>query len=404
MFSEIKPHFIDTTLRDGEQAPGVVFNLKEKMTICHWLQQAGISELEIGTPAMGSAEISDIKSLIDAGFGFLTTAWCRALPADIKAAEKCGTDGVHISFPVSDILLSSMQKDQKWVFHNMKSIISHALDAFHFVTIGAQDASRAEPSFLNEFIGTAIGLGASRIRIADTVGCLTTRKTEQLFSKILQASPHAPLEFHAHNDLGMATANVLSAYRAGVKNFSVTVNGLGERAGNAALEEAVMAFELGEKIHCGINTQIFTPLSRYVAEVANRPLSASKPITGELSIAHETGIHTKSIMNNRQSYQLINASSIGREELPFVFGKHSGSESIRYFFKNLQIDLSDAFCADVLRQVKEQSAQQKRAITEMEIMDIYNQLLHDQSLYITKDPVVLMRTSLTQIESEWMNS
>lgn len=157
MFSEIKPHFIDTTLRDGEQAPGVVFNLKEKMTICHWLQQAGISELEIGTPAMGSAEISDIKSLIDAGFGFLTTAWCRALPADIKAAEKCGTDGVHISFPVSDILLSSMQKDQKWVFHNMKSIISHALDAFHFVTIGAQDASRAEPSFLNEFIGTAIG-------------------------------------------------------------------------------------------------------------------------------------------------------------------------------------------------------------------------------------------------------
>ncbi len=404
MTSSFRPHFIDTTLRDGEQAPGVVFNLKEKMTICHLLKQAGVSELEIGTPAMGAVEISDIKSLIGAGFGFLTTAWCRAVPADIKAAQKCGTDGVHVSFPVSDILLSSMQKDQKWVFNTLKTILLQALDAFPFVTIGAQDASRAEQHFLNDFLAMAMDLGASRIRIADTIGCLTPHKTEKIFSAIYQVMPHVPLEFHAHNDLGLATANVLSAFQAGVKNFSVTVNGLGERAGNAALEEAVMAFELGENISCGIHTPIFTPLSRYVAEVSNRPLPASKPITGELSIAHETGIHTKSIIKNRHSYQLIKASSIGREDLPFVFGKHSGSESIRYFFKNLQIDLSDTFCAEVLEQVKDQSAQQKRAITEMEIMDIYNQLLHDQSLYITKDPVVLMRTSLTRIESEWMNS
>jgi homocitrate synthase NifV len=403
MFSEIKPYFIDTTLRDGEQAPGVVFNLKEKMTICHLLKQAGISELEIGTPAMGSREISDIKSLIGENFGFLTTAWCRALTADIKAAEKCGTDGVHISFPVSNILLSSMHKDTKWVFETLKSILTQALNAFPFVSVGAQDASRAEQVFLNEFIDRSMDLGASRIRIADTIGCLTPHHTQQLFSNIFKARPNVPLEFHAHNDLGLATANVLSAYRAGVINFSVTVNGLGERAGNAALEEAVMAFELGEKINCGLNNKIFTRLSRCVAEASNRPLPASKPITGELSIAHESGIHTKSIMNNRHSYQLIEAASIGREELPFVFGKHSGSESIRYFFRHLQIELSDTFCAEVLKQVREQSVRQKRAITEMEIMDIYNQLLHNQAMVLTKDPVVLMRTSLMRIESEWMN-
>ncbi|TCO07138.1 homocitrate synthase/isopropylmalate synthase family protein [Natronoflexus pectinivorans] len=397
------PHFIDTTLRDGEQAPGVVFDLAEKMAICHLLDRTGITEVEIGTPAMGNKEINEIRYLCSSGFGFITTAWCRASIDDILAASRCGTDGVHISFPVSDILLNSMNRNRVWVMKNIKELLARALDLFPFVTVGAQDGSRCETSFLNEFIDAAEKYGAARIRIADTVGTLTPKQTSQLFSSIIKTHGSIPFEFHAHNDLGLATANILSAYDAGVQSFSVTVNGLGERAGNGALEEVAMAFEVGEKISCELDTTLFSQLSEMVAKTSNRPIHPSKPITGNLVLTHESGIHTASIIRDRNSYQLIHAESIGREETPFVFGKHSGRNSIIHFFKNLQIEISDEFCDEILSRVKEQAETYKTPIKEIELMDIYNQLLHENSSTLTENPVVLMRTSLSQIEEDWIN-
>ncbi|ASB48244.1 homocitrate synthase/isopropylmalate synthase family protein [Alkalitalea saponilacus] len=396
------PHFIDTTLRDGEQAPGVAFTLAEKMAICHLLDRTGITEVEIGTPAMGDKEINEIRYLCSSGFGFITTAWCRATPDDIMAASRCGTDGVHISFPVSDILLKCMQKDQRWVIDSVKNLLSMALELFSFVTVGAQDASRCEASFLNEFVSIAKDCGAARIRMADTVGTLTPKQTARQLSNIVKNNPGVPFEFHAHNDLGMATANILSAFDAGVQSFSVTVNGLGERAGNAALEEVVMAFEVGEQIPCGLDTTMFYQLSEMVAKTSNRPIHPAKPITGKMVLAHESGIHTASIIRDRNSYQLINAESIGREDIPFVFGKHSGKTSIYHFFNNLQIEISEDFCNEILNRLKEQSEQFKEAISEIELMDIYNQLLHEKSDSLTENPVVLMRTSLNQIEEDWV--
>ncbi len=401
MHENFKPSFLDTTLRDGEQAPGVVFNLNDKLAICSMLSDAGIPELEIGTPAMGASEVADIKALISAGFGFITTAWCRVNKDDIKAAVQCGTDGVHISFPVSTILLNSMNKSHNWVMDSMKGIVSMALNEFRFVTIGAQDASRAEIGFLNEFIGKALDFGASRIRIADTVGTLTPRGTSKLFNGIFLVHPDVPLEFHAHNDLGLATANVLAAFETGVQSFSVTVNGLGERAGNAALEEVVMAFEYGENCKTGINTKVFSKLSQYVAKASKRPISDSKPITGNLAMAHESGIHTSSILRHRKSYQLIDADAIGSKELPFVFGKHSGGESIRHFFKCLNIEVSESECNEILEQVKRQSIKLKRAISESEILEYYNQIQGEKNLTLSH-PALVMRTTLSRIENDWL--
>lgn len=403
MRDNFMPNFLDTTLRDGEQAPGVVFNINDKLAICSMLNDAGISELEIGTPAMGASEVSDIKVLISAGFGFITTAWCRANKDDIKAARQCGTDGVHISLPVSTILLNSMNKSHDWVLDSMKEIVSMALNEFRFVTIGAQDASRAEIGFLNEFIGKALDFGASRIRIADTVGTLTPRGTTNLFNSIYKVHPNVPLEFHAHNDLGLATANVLAAYETGVQSFSLTVNGLGERAGNAALEEVVMAFEYGENYKTGINTKVFSKLSQYVAKASKRPIAESKPIIGRFALAHESGIHTSSILRDRKSYQLFDADAIGRKELPFVFGKHSGRESIRCFFRDINIDVSEAECSRILEQVKRQSINLKRAISESEILEYYNQIQRESDVSLSH-PALVMRTTLSRIENDWLEN
>jgi len=166
------PYFIDTTLRDGEQSPGVVFSLAEKIRIAALLDGAHIPEIEIGTPAMGETEMNDIRTICEMGFGFKTLSWCRAAKDDIHSARLAGTNGVHISFPVSPILMKAMGKDPNWVFQQMEELIEFAYPMFDYVTIGAQDASRAEPDFLKKFVSAASAFGASRVRLADTVGLL----------------------------------------------------------------------------------------------------------------------------------------------------------------------------------------------------------------------------------------
>src|SRR5208337_589224 len=193
---------------------------------------------------MGRQEITDIKTIVNAGFNFKTLAWCRGTKDDVDAAIKAGTQGVNISFPVSDIHLAAMGKNRLWVLDTMAEIIRYASSKFEYVAIGAQDASRSDDQFLSEFLDKAIHLNVSRVRIADTVGILNPHTTSNLFRKIKRIFPDVVLEFHGHNDLGMATANTITALSSGATCASVTVNGIGERAGNTALEEIVMAMEL----------------------------------------------------------------------------------------------------------------------------------------------------------------
>ena len=237
--------------------------------------------------------------------------------------------------------------------------------------IGAQDASRAETSFLKEFVCAASAFGASRVRLADTVGILNPVSTSAMVSSVHSVEKDLPLEIHAHNDLGMATANTLAAFMAGATCLSTTINGLGERAGNAAMEEVAMALELSVGVSSTLRTESFSELSAYVAQVSNRPLSVSKPITGSMVLSHESGIHTRCLVKNRNTYQLIQAASIGREEQEFVIGKHSGKSTILHFLEEAHLPINDEACAELVEKVKETAVELKRILTKEELYTLY---------------------------------
>jgi len=365
------PHFVDTTLRDGEQAPGVVFSLQDKIRIAAMLESCGIKELEIGSPAMGQTEIKDIKTICRMGFSFKTLAWCRAVEQDIRSSADSGTNGVHISFPVSEILMNTMEKDKKWVLSNLKKFINFAKSYFEYITIGAQDASRADIDFLIEFCQSSELYGASRVRIADTIGILNPVSTINLFENLKRNTGELSLEFHGHNDLGMAVANTLVAWKSGCDCLSTTVNGLGERAGNAAMEEVAIAIELSLNQTSGLNTNRFMEVSTVVSEISGRTNSLNKPITGKYAITHESGIHIDCLIKDRKTYQILDAELVGRKNDDFVFGKHSGRSGLREFLSGLGLPFNEDVLLMLLKSVKEYSEKEKRSLSKEEIFKLY---------------------------------
>jgi len=368
------PYFIDTTLRDGEQAPGVVFSFSEKLRIAALLDGAGVPELEIGTPAMGETEVDEIRNLCRMGFKFKTLSWCRANKHDILCASRAETNGVHISFPVSPILMKAMGKDKNWVMSQLIELLEFSLPMFDYVTVGAQDASRAEIGFLKDFVCTAKSFGASRVRLADTVGILNPITTFELVTAIRSVESELPLEIHAHNDLGMATANTLAAYMAGANCLSTTINGLGERAGNAPMEEVAMALELSAGIDSTLQTESFAELSAYVAQASNRIQSVSKPIIGNSVLTHESGIHTNCLLKDRNTYQLISAVSVGQKEQDFLIGKHSGKATILHYLNEAHLPIDDKACKQLLSAIKENAELLKRSLTKDELFGLYTEI------------------------------
>ena len=370
----IRPWIIDTTLRDGEQAPGVVFSGDEKMEIACLLADVGVNELEIGYPAISDEERNTIRKIVSQKLPVRLTSWARAKWQDIEDACLCGTEAVHISFPVSALYLELMERDYAWVQEQLMELIPKAKKYFDFVSVGAQDATRADAALLESFILDAEACGADRVRIADTVGIATPTSVIELVSRLKSAS-HIALEFHAHNDLGMATANAYTALEAGCHAVSVSVTGLGERAGNAALEELAIALKLSGNYETGMDTRKLSHLCTTVSKAAGRDIVDQKPVVGKSAFQHESGIHCAALLKHPLSYQPFLPDQIGRDRYELVIGKHSGSASLQHFFSGRGIIMTRSEANHLLALVRKTATEKKRALKPEELERIYNNAL-----------------------------
>lgn len=334
------PYIIDTTLRDGEQAPGVCFSRQSKLAIAENLDQAGIDELEVGVPAMGAEVQEDIRRIAALNLRCRLSVWCRAHADDLAAALRCNVGGIHISLPVSSLQLSAMDKDRQWVLTRLESLVSQARLYFDHVSVGALDATRADLQFLRRFAEAACACGAERLRLADTVGIGTPGTIAELVSALAGEAADMVFEFHGHNDLGLATANALAALESGAEAVSVTVNGLGERAGNTALEQIAMVLRQPSALNCPLNTTHLMSLSHLVAHASGMDVGAAQPVVGEHMFTHESGIHCQAMFKDRRAFEPFSPRQVGRSDRRYVLGGHSGAASIRRLFQRAGISIS----------------------------------------------------------------
>ncbi len=360
--------FSDTTLRDGEQAPGVVFSLSDKLRIAAALDKLGVDEAEVGSSAMGMEELDGIRTLVGQGFRMPLSCWCRALEEDVCHAAKTGVGIVNVSFPVSDILLESMDRCRDWVRHHLRRVLPFAARTGCEVSVGLQDAPRASPDFLDEVLHTVEELGAFRVRVADTVGILNPFSTADLVGRIKSAAPRLSVSFHAHNDLGMAVANTLAAARAGADTLDCTVNGLGERAGNCPLEEVLFALKFSDGRLLDWNPEALAAACKLTAAASGRSVPPAKPVTGAMAFRHESGIHVRSLLKDPLSYAACPPSAIGLAGHAYALGKHSGAAGVKAFFATRAIALSFAEVRQLTVAIRQESRRLKRDLLEHEVL------------------------------------
>ena len=358
--------FSDTTLRDGEQMPGATLEPHEKLTIAKALQDAGVHSLDAGFPASSEADVEAIRMMIGVITKPVLTALCRTVKSDIDAADRalngnpphkrgvslfCGTSPLHRQH--------KLNKSKSEVLNIIAENVGYAASKFRIVAFSPEDASRTEMDFLCECYRLAIDCGATTIGFPDTVGLLTPEKARRFMQAIRDNVPNldrALLAVHFHNDLGLAVANTLACIEEGANVVQCTVNGIGERAGNASLEEVVMALAMHpDQYHrkFRINTSRLAPLCRLVAELTGIAIPRMKPIGGSNIFATEAGIHQDGLLKNPDTYLPFRPERVGADGIQLVLGRHSGRRAVAHRLAEVGSSAADAVVAAVVERIKQ---------------------------------------------------
>jgi homocitrate synthase NifV len=360
----------DTTLRDGEQAPRVAFTARDKLVIARALVAAGVDEIEIGTPAMGRDEVAAIGGVVSEGLPCRVMAWCRLSKSDVDAAIASGVAHVNISAPMSRLQIGvKLGVDVAAVAERVRAIVSYAREKGLTVALGGEDSSRADPRDIGTILRAAEAAGAWRYRFADTLGVLDPFSAYEAISHVREET-NLPIEFHGHDDVGLATANALAAIRAGATHASVTVLGLGERAGNAPLEE--IAVGLGHVARGQTNVRIdkLHGLSKLVARAARRRIGRAKAIVGADVFTHESGIHVAALLKDARTYQGIDPARLGRRNT-VVLAKHSGVAALKSKGEELGFEIEREAAGALLAQIRRRANEKVAPMTRRELRDFF---------------------------------
>ncbi|QXD14179.1 2-isopropylmalate synthase [Rhodocaloribacter litoris] len=381
----------DTTLRDGEQAPGASMTLPEKVRIAHQLARLGVDVLEAGFPISSPTQYEAVARIAAEVEGPVICGLARALEADIRAAGEALAAGrrtrIHTFIATSDIHIDAKFGDARFgatMGEKRRTIIRMAQEAVRLartytddVEFSAEDAGRTDVGFLCEVIQAAVEAGATTVNIPDTTGYCTPAEYAALFEAAracLKDHPQVILSAHCHDDLGLAVANSLAAVRAGARQVECTINGIGERAGNAALEEIVMALHVRADrfgVTTGIDTRQLTPTSRMVTLATGFPVPPNKAIVGRNAFSHEAGIHQHGVLRRRDTYEIMRAEDVGQTAESIRLGRHSGRHGFFSRLEKLGLPVPEAQREDLYRQFVE-LADRKKEIFDEDLVHLVN--------------------------------
>ena len=365
----------DTTLRDGEQCPGATMTFEEKIEVAHFLEDMGVDIIEAGFPIASDGDFEAVSAIAKE---IKTSVVCGLSRAGMKDIDRAGEAVKHAARPRIHTFLSTSPVHRK---HKLNKTEAEVLGMIHDqvtrarqwcddVEWSAEDATRTEMDYLIQCVDTAIKAGATTINLPDTVGYATPEEYVQMFVTIREQvanSDKAVFSAHCHNDLGMAVANSIAALRAGVRQIECTINGIGERAGNAALEEIVMAIHTRGDIlpyKTGIKTEMLNRASRLVSAATSFPVQFNKAIVGRNAFAHESGIHQDGMLKHTQTYEIMRPETVGVTKTSLVMGKHSGRNAFKSHLKDMGYDLGDNQFEDAFNRFKALADRKKHVYDE----------------------------------------